>query len=473
MTSQYPPNDAGRSAAPGSHLIVQKFLDTLRRTQFLPPQKMRDYQRALLTPLLRHARDNVPFYRDSGRLAPLFRADDSIDWDRWRDIPPLTRGELQREFERLKAESLPANHGRLFLLSTSGSTGEPAKVIHTELAIRWAWAALRLRDFEWHQIDPTRRLAYLYPFTYDDFDITGTHTRRGWRPEYIPLNMAGVRVDIADTRPATELVETVASVRPAYLQVQPTALQLMLACDHKNLLADLKLAAVFTHGEHVSHEFKHHVESRLRCKLFDLYGSTECNYFACTCPKCGNFHVHSETVLVEAIDESGNDVPAGEVGRLLVTPLYSYAMPLIRYDHNDFARLAADECTVKLQSFAEIIGKNRDPFIFPDGRTIRPTPPTDAIIKFLGAQTVQIAQTGPDRCEFRIMPGSLHPSRMQFDAMTNFVRRIWWEGLQVDYRIVEGFTRQSPRAKFQMIKQEFFNPSDYLGKLSKPAGETS
>ena len=463
MTSQYPPNDAGRSTAPGSHLIVQKFLDTLRRTQFMPPQKMRDYQRSLLTPLLRHARDNVPFYRDSGRLAPLFRADDSIDWDRWQEIPPITRRDLQQEFERLKAEYVPPNHGHIFRLSTSGSTGEPAKVLQTELAIRWAWAALRLRDFEWHQVNPTKRLAFLYPFTPDDFDIRGIRKVTAWRPEFKAVNLAGERIDIADTRPAAELVEVVASVQPVYLQVQPTALQLMIGCDHKRLLAGLKLAGVFTFGEHFPDQAKRHVENDLGCKVFDLYGSTECNYFACSCPKCGNFHVHAETTLVEAVDDDGNEVSIGGTGRLLVTPLYNYALPLIRYDHDDFARRAADKCSIRLPSFEAILGKNRDPFIFPDGRAIRPTPPTDAIIEYLGAQIVQIAQTAPDRCEFRIVPGSLQPSQMRFDEMTNLVRTLWWGGLQVDYRIVERFARWTPRAKFQMIKQEFFKPSDFLG----------
>src|SRR5581483_2193588 len=48
--------------------IAQAFLLTLLRSQFLPADRMLSYQRGLLEQLLRHARAQVPFYRDSGRL---------------------------------------------------------------------------------------------------------------------------------------------------------------------------------------------------------------------------------------------------------------------------------------------------------------------------------------------------------------------------------------------------------------------
>ena len=54
--------------------IVGNFLETLRRTQFLPRDRLATYQRAQLEGLVRHARTHVPFYRESGRLDPLFAA---------------------------------------------------------------------------------------------------------------------------------------------------------------------------------------------------------------------------------------------------------------------------------------------------------------------------------------------------------------------------------------------------------------
>ena len=90
---------------------TQQFFEVLRKTQFLPPANMLEYQRGLLEKLLRHARAHVPFYRDTGRLAPLFRDDDSIDWTYWPRIPLLTRKELQEQYGSLRSDVVPAAFG--------------------------------------------------------------------------------------------------------------------------------------------------------------------------------------------------------------------------------------------------------------------------------------------------------------------------------------------------------------------------
>lgn len=428
----------------------------------MAPQQMQRYQRTLLEPLLRHARSSVPFYRDTGRLAPLFRSDDSIDWDRWHDVPIMSRTDLQRDFERLKADSFPASHGRQYVTSTSGSTGQPVKTIQTDIAMRWVWTALRMRDFEWHGIDPTQRLAILFPFPPAEFETTGSRRAIGWREELVALGLAGERIDIADRRPAAELVEAVVAAKPAYLQAHPTTLLLMLSCAAPRLAA-LGLRSVFTYGEGFPEAAaRRHAELLLGCRILELYGSSECNYIAGACPYCGNLHIHAEANLVEAVDDLGRPIPAGQPGSLLVTPFYNYAMPLIRYDHQDFVVTAESDCRIKLPALADILGKHRDPLIFPNGHHIRPMWPTEDIIKLLGASVIQMAQVGPDRCEIRIVPGSLPPEQMQFEEMTKVFRKQFWSGMQVDYRIVDGFPRPTPRAKFKIVIQEYYDPSDYL-----------
>jgi hypothetical protein len=95
---------------------------------------------------------------------------------------------------------------------------------------------------------------------------------------------------------------------------------------------------------------------------------------------------------------------------------------------------------------------------------IRPTFPTDWVIDCLGAQAYQIAQVAPDRCEFRIVPGSLAPSEMRFEEITARIRSLWWDGLQIDFRIVDALPRRTPRSKIQFIVQE-------MPELPAPGGE--
>ena len=327
--------------------------------------------------------------------------------------------------------------------------------------------------FEWHGIDPTKRLVNLYPYTGADFDITGVRHSAAWRSEFGPLNLLGERIDVADTRPGLELLEILASYRPRYLQVVPTILELLILQDHNHVLADLKLAALFSFGEHLASEAKLQSERYLDCKIVELYGSSECNYIAGSCPYCDSFHVHAETAFVEAIDEDGTLVLPGETGQLLVTPLYNYAMPLIRYDHADFVQIAPpDRCRIRLPAFEAIFGKKRISFIFADGRMVRPTLPHSALINFLSPQAYQVAQTAPDRCEFRIVPGSKSPSEMRLDEMTKLIRSMWWDGVQIDYRLVEALPRRTARSKIQIFVQEMSAETiAELGRLGRKADE--
>jgi phenylacetate-CoA ligase len=75
--------------------VVYSFVDALLAQQHSSAEERQQRQRELLEPLLRHARQFVAFYRDSGRLDPLFGRGGNIDWERWSEIPLLTRREVR------------------------------------------------------------------------------------------------------------------------------------------------------------------------------------------------------------------------------------------------------------------------------------------------------------------------------------------------------------------------------------------
>jgi len=285
-----------------------------------------------------------------------------------------------------------------------------------------------------------------------------------WNEAFGRLVAPGERIELSSVRPAFELVETLAALRPGYLQALPTVLELMVAHDRRHLLSDIGLAAVFSFGERLEHEIKRDAEAHLRCAILELYGTAECGYLAGSCPHCGGLHLHAEVALVEVIDDAGAPAQPGEIGRVLVTPFYNYIMPLIRYDHGDFARVSSKSCQITLPAFDEILGKRRSPFVFPGGRQIRPTLPPGWVIECLGAESYQVAQVAPDRRELRIVPGTLAPEQMQFDELTQRIRSMWWEGLQIDYRIVEALRSRSERSKLQVFVQEMPDQASSAGR---------
>ena len=58
---------------------------------------------------------------------------------------------------------------------------------------------------------------------------------------------------------------------------------------------------------------------------------------ALQCPSGGLYHLQSESVHVEILDEAGRPCAPGEIGRVIVSPLHNFAMPLLRYESGDYA----------------------------------------------------------------------------------------------------------------------------------------
>src|SRR5262249_22999748 len=251
------------------------------------------------------------------------------------------------------------------------------------------------------------------------------------------LGLSGERFDLADTRSAADLIDAVVTLKPDYMRVQPIVLELLCAHDREGRLSKLGLRKVLTVGEHFPAEAKRLAESHLGCPIIEVYGSGECGLMAATCASCHKFHVHAEVNFVEVLGADNAPVQPGETGWVVTTPVYSYAMPLIRYDHDDQASGGDPEaCSIRLPTLDTVHGKERVPFVFPNGHQIRQTFPAKLIFEYLGAQVCQFAQISTDSCEVRVVPGHLAPSQMRLQEMTQMMRAMWWDGLKVDYRFV-------------------------------------
>ena len=60
---------------------------------------------------------------------------------------------------------------------------------------------------------------------------------------------------------------------------------------------------------------------------------------ALQCPQNNHLHVIAPNVYVEVVDENDQAVPIGTPGRILITSLHGFAMPLFRYDQGDIVTM--------------------------------------------------------------------------------------------------------------------------------------
>lgn len=95
-------------------------------------------------------------------------------------------------------------------------------------------------------------------------------------------------------------------------------------------------------------EMRHHIERALRIKALDIYGLSEVLgpgvAMECAEGRQG-LHVWEDYFLPEIVDpESGEPLPDGRFGELVITTLTKEAMPVIRYRTGDITALFAEPC---------------------------------------------------------------------------------------------------------------------------------
>ena len=103
-------------------------------------------------------------------------------------------------------------------------------------------------------------------------------------------------------------------------------------------------------------------------EAFDIYGLSEIigPGVAIECPRHNGLHVFEDHFYPEIIDpDTGEVLPDGETGELVLTTLSKYAMPMIRYRTRDITRIIAEpcECGRTLRRIDRISARSDDMFI--------------------------------------------------------------------------------------------------------------
>jgi phenylacetate-CoA ligase len=142
----------------------------------------------------------------------------------------------------------------------------------------------------------------------------------------------------------------------------------------------------------------------LATPLVDFYSSQELGYMALQCPESEHYHVLSDSVVLEVVDEQGQPCPPGEPGRVLLTSLHNYATPLIRYDIDDRAVLGERcGCGRGLPVLKQVLGRSRNMISLPDGGSKWPNLGFRAMMDVADIQQFQVVQRRLERLELKLV----------------------------------------------------------------------
>lgn len=294
-------------------------------------QQLADYQLSQLKRLLRHAHDQVPWYREQISRAGLV-PEDMTSVAQLSVLPVLTKQTVRDNYDALIA----ANYrGKTFAKVTGGSTGEPFRFEITRedyerrMAVMWrgyarAGARMGRRTlYLWGaDILPGKSLPALKNHLYhaffqrrmlNSFNLTEENQAdyvrqiRQWQPEVM-----------------------VAYVSPLYQLAR-----YMLA---RNVRVR-GVSAILTGAEPLHDYQREAIEAAFAAPVYNTYGCREVMLLASECPGVDGLLMNTDQFVLESVDADGQAL-AGTPGDLLITDLQAYGMPLIRYQNGDMVTLA-------------------------------------------------------------------------------------------------------------------------------------
>lgn len=408
----------------------------LEESQWWPQDRLLEHQHGQLAGVLRHAWESVPFYRD--RLAaagydPAARPQAEHAGAVLARMPPLARADIQAAGTALHARNLPAGHGQPRRGETSGSTGRPIVFLSSDLE-SLHWNAYTLRDHLWHGRDLGAKLCAIR-FAKQEGALPG------WGPATDAIFVTGPSAMLSISTPIEKQIEWLQRERPAYLLSYPSNLEALAeACVARGAVLE-GLREVRTVSETLKPGLREKVRHAWNVPLTDIYSTKEAGYLALQCPRHEHYHVLSEHVIVEILDAQGAPCAPGQAGRMVITTLHKFAMPLIRYEIGDYGVAGAPcDCGRGLPVLEQILGRQRNMMRLPDGGRRWPLCDLTKMPDIPGVVQYQYRQAALDTLEVSLVTG---PDFRREDEprLTAFIHRKLEYPFNIRYRYCSEIAR--------------------------------
>jgi len=336
----------------------------LRNMESLTLDEQRRIQESQLKLLFNHAYNCSAWWRNRLSQVGYPRQGGSL-FTVLENLPPLLRSDVQEHFEEMRAWRDDWSAKEIFLSTTSGSTGLPVRVEKFSAAFKLLYGAVSLIDHEWHGRDA--RLSLLI------FSDNQDSIKPDWGSLFTPFQGGGSVINRFANRSIEEETACLLEHQPAYLKATPSR----SAAIGEQLLRQGKvfpLRQIISQYERVTPHQREVCRKAFGAEIVDRYSCEECGWLALQCPRHEHLHVMAGTTILEIVDENLDPCPPGVAGRVLVTSLQSYAMPIVRYDIGDIAEWGEGcDCGYRLPVIKRLWGRRRNLIRLPSGE-LRPGP---------------------------------------------------------------------------------------------------
>ncbi len=317
-----------------------------------------DLSSQYLSELLRFAKNHVPYYskiiKGSG-----------FDLETLAELPILNRKSFSRNFESLKSKDL-MNRPH-YTIHSGGTTGKPQIFYQDKDYFNWTLATERFYFERFLGFDPDTVGNVILWGSPEDLLIRKKFKTKisQWLKQTIFLNSYALTQD-----QCKEYVQKINKKKPFFIRGYAQSLYYLAryVCE-----LEIKVHSpryIVSAAEKLYPFMKSTIEDAFSCPVYDYYGSRELGALAGECGK-GKLHIFSFNNFVEIVDDKDNPVKPGQEGRVIVTNLHNFSMPLIRYELGDTAVLGHPcSCGNNLPTLEQVTGRITEHFKTSNGSLV-------------------------------------------------------------------------------------------------------
>ncbi len=355
--------------------------------------------------LVEFAYYHSPFYRrwyDASGAHP----DQVETLEDLKKLPVLEKDRLREadtmEVVTVSDEMRSTDHPAWVEEITSGSTGAPLKIYRTWRDLYFIKAKV-IRAFQQTGFRFYHRQAVLKS---SSESLTGKH----WFEKLGILKKYWLSV----TDPPGYNLRRLQEIRPQHLHGYPSGL-LAIAELLEERDETFHIPVICTGAEVLDETMRRTIAEAFEAEIFDLYASREVGNIAWECRRHQGLHVNDDALIVELLNESGEEARPGEQGEVVVTYLDGWDFPFIRYRLGDRAVWMEGECScgVKFRRLDKVLGRSDERVRLPSGEWV-----SGLVFQELRTapwlSAFRVIQDAPDAIRLQVVPkGSMKPEELE------------------------------------------------------------
>ncbi len=332
-------------------------------------EEFRRLQDRALRRMARYAYE-VPLYRQKYREAGV-HPDDIAGIADIKRLPSVSKDDLRRHFpDGIVHPRFRRDRGNL--VSTSGSTGQPVSLYTDTSAVITALLGF-LREIQEYGVN-WRKTRMSVIADVDEHAVEEAYLQGSVLPairRLFPLDNLQI-LHVGDE--PRDLIRRIDAFEPEFLGGYPGVLRALAVLKRRGHGEHVAPRVMSSSGAVLDDYTRRYIEDAFAAPIYDVYGSTEAGPVAFECSS-GSYHIHSDLVYLEFLDEDGRDVAPGEPGRLVITRLYGRGTPIIRYTGMDDILVPLEDtcrCGITTPVIGRVGGRKVDAIVLPDGEIIPP-----------------------------------------------------------------------------------------------------